>query len=210
MAGEMKDHPTLDRILDHVLGRGSAGTDGLGVHIEACADCSDAERWVRRLVDAVAEGLSHGAPEALIERALAIFRDEPRARPEAGGWSLAMLVKDAFAQPSLAGVRGAATGRRMLFEITGGHVDLEVSPSPEDGEHLKLTGQVIFDDQPPPVDLLALLWTQRRAVARTSGDAAGVFVFSRVPPGVYQLDLLSLSVHRAVRIAELTVEMEEP
>lgn len=206
----MKDHPTLDRILDHLLGSAPAETDGLSVHIEACRECSDAERWVSKLVDAVAEGLSPGAPETLIERALAIFREEPRARPEARGWSLAMLVKDAFTQPALAGVRGAATGRRMLFEIAGGHVDLEISPSPEDGEHLKLTGQVIFDDQPPPEDLLALLWTERRAIARTSGDAAGVFVFSRVPPGVYRLDLLSLSVHRAIRVAEFTLEMEEP
>jgi hypothetical protein len=121
-----------------------------------------------------------------------------------------MLVEDAFAQPALAGVRGAATGRRMLFEVEGGHVDVEITPSPEDGEHLRLRGQLIFEDRPPPEDLLALLWSERRAVARASGDPTGTFVFSRVPPGLYRLDLLSLSAQRAVRIAEITVEVEEP
>lgn len=216
-----KDHPTLDRILDHVLARrqtaeadaapdAATDADALDTHFEACEPCRDAESWLRKLMDAVVLGPSPRAPESLIESAIAIFREEPRAQPEAGGWSLAILARDAFAQPALAGVRGAATGRRLLYQIEGGHLDLEISPAPDDGEHLRLTGQVIFDDRPPMEDLLAILWRDRRAIARAAGDAAGVFVFPRVPPGVYRLDILSLSVHRALRIAELTVEMEEP
>jgi hypothetical protein len=212
----MNDHPTLARILDRVLdparaeGDGGEERDELTVHLAACEDCREAERWARKLLEAIGEGPPRAAPEWLIDRALEIPDEEPRPQPEAGGWSLAVLARDAFARSALAGVRGAATGRRMLYEIAGGHVDLEIAPSREDGEHLRLRGQVIIDDRPPPDDLLVLLWSGRRVIARASGDAAGAFVFSHVAPGVYGLDLLSLTAQRAIRIAELTVEVEEP
>lgn len=232
MGANMNDHPSLGRILDRVLdqapverdtaredadGGGSqrAGPGGgewndLRTHLAGCEPCQETERWARKLVEAIAHGPHREAPKSLVDRALGIPGEEPRAVLEAGGWSLARLVEDAFARPALAGVRGAAAGRRMLFELEGGHVDVEIGPSADDGEQLKLRGQVIFEDRRPPDDLLALLWSERRTIARATGDAAGGFVFSRVPPGLYRLDLLSLSAQRAVRIAEITVEVEEP
>ena len=208
----MNDHPTLERILDLVLETGPDRELGeLQAHIADCETCTDTERWARKLLDAIEEGPPVETPGSLIERARELPRSEPRPRLEAKpAWSMARLIEGAFSRPALAGVRGAGTGNRMLYELEGGHLDLEISPDPDDGENLRLVGQVLFDDRPPPDDTIAMLWSQRRAVARASADAAGLFIFTHVPPGVYGLDLLSLSVHRAVRIAQVTVELGEP
>lgn len=207
----MTDHPSLDRILDRLLDPTGAGGQArdLAAHLASCEQCREADRWARQLVLAVAEGPPVAAPEALIDRALGIPEAEPRVRPATARWSIAWLVQDAFARPALAGVRGGATTRRMLYELDGGHVDIEIAPSPEDGESVRLTGQLLLDDAPPPEDVVALLWRDRSVVARASGDATGMFLLPSVPAGTYQLDLLSLASGRAVRVGSMKVETDE-
>ena len=113
----MSDHPALEQILDRVLGRGLYRRD-------------------RRASDRLRElpaglGLGRGArqrdgggppvvaPETVIERVSIPF-DEPRRHTGRERWSIARLVEDAFARPILAGVRGSASARRMLYELPDG------------------------------------------------------------------------------------------
>ncbi|HET6341549.1 MAG TPA: hypothetical protein VFG78_05145 [Gemmatimonadota bacterium] len=202
----MSEHVSLDRIIDRVFGRDL--DEDLVDHLATCDRCGDAERWARDLREAVAEGPPPEAPEELLERARAIPAEEPRPRTKRG-WSIARLIEGAFSTPALAGVRGSATGQRLLYEVPGGHLDLEITRAPDDGEALCLTGQLLLDHAPPPSDILAILWRNRTLHARASGDPTGVFVLAPVPPGEYWLDLLSMSTGNAVRVGELRVEARE-
>jgi hypothetical protein len=204
----MSEHITLDRIIDRIVDPDRHDTDELSDHLASCERCRDADRWARELVQAVAGGEPTAAPQRVVERAQAIPAGEPRPRTKRA-WSIARLVEGAFSRPALAGVRGGATGQRLLFEIPGGHLDLEIAQAPEDGEALRLTGQLLLDQAPPPSDILAILWRGRTLLARASGDTTGLFVLTPVPPGEYRLDLLSLSTGRAVRLGEIRVEARQ-
>lgn len=201
----MSDHPALEQILDRVLGRGDC-TGGIAEHLIACASCRQASAWAAALVSATGGGPPVVAPETLIERALSIPSEEPRRRAERERWSIARLVEDAFARPLLAGVRGSATARRMLYELPDGHVDLEIGPEPEDGERFRITAQVLLTGADPSGEVLAILWRDDALAARASGDETGTFVIGQVEPGEYRLEILSPSTGRAIRIASLAVE----
>ena len=201
----MSDHPALEEILDRVLGRGDY-TGGIAEHMIACASCRRAKAWATALVRAAEGGPPVVAPETLIERAISIPSEEPRRRAERVRWSIARLIEGAFARPLLAGVRGSATARRMLYELEDGHVDLEIGPDPDDGERFRITAQVLPTGADLSGEVLAILWRGDALVARASGDETGTFVLGEVEPGEYRLEILSPSTGRAIRIASLAVE----
>ncbi|HET7693444.1 MAG TPA: hypothetical protein VFM44_10185 [Gemmatimonadota bacterium] len=203
----MSEHPSLERILDHALGRSGASRE-LEAHMAGCTRCRDARAWATELATAVAEGPPLSAPDGLVDRAISIAREEPRRQAERR-WSIARLVEGAFSRPLLAGVRGGATARRMLYEIPGGHVDLEIGPDADDGERWRILAQVMFDDGESAADLAAILWDGRVPVARAAGDETGSFVFGGVPPGEYRLDILSLSSGRAILVGGVRMETGE-
>jgi hypothetical protein len=205
----VSDHPSIDRIVDRALGRGDPAGE-IADHLASCAACREIEAWATALAAAVAQGPPTTVPEELVERALAIPSEAPaRARPRRR-WSIARLIEDAFARPVLAGVRGASVGRRSLYEVPGGHVDLEIAREPDDGERLRITAQVLFDEGGAPADLVAILSSDRAAVSRAAGDETGTFVFRRIPPGDYRMEIVSPSAGRGVRIGCLPVEIEAP
>jgi hypothetical protein len=205
----VSDHPPIDRIVDRALGRGDPSRE-IADHLAGCAACREIEAWATALAAAVAQGPPMTVPEELVERALAIPSEaRPRARPRRE-WSIARLIEDAFARPVLAGVRGAAVGRRSLYEVPGGHVDLEIAREPDDGERVRITAQVLFDEGGAPADLVAILSSDRATVSRAVGDETGTFVFRRIPPGDYRMEIVSPSAGRGVRIGSLSVEIEAP
>jgi hypothetical protein len=201
----VSDHPPLERIVDRVLGA-SADSDDVRTHLAQCARCREAEAWAQELLAAVTQGPPLTAPESLVDRAILITTAAPR--PQSGrGWSLARLLEDAFARPLLAGVRGAATARRMLYEVPGGHVDLEIAADPEDAERVRITAQLLLDEAvDPPRDLIALLWSGNQLVSRAVGDESGTFALRSVDPGDYRMELLSPASGRAIRIVSVVVE----
>jgi hypothetical protein len=205
----VNDHPAIERIVDRALGRGDPSGE-IAAHVSGCAACREIEAWAAALAAAVAEGPLAAAPEALVERALAIPSDAPRRSERRREWSIARLVEDAFARPRLAGVRGAAIGRRMLYEVPGGHVDVELAPDPEDGERVRITAQVLFDEGGAPDDLVAILLRDGEPVSRAAGDETGTFVLRRIPPGDYRIEILFPATGRAVRIASVPVETGSP
>lgn len=201
----MSDHPPLERIVGRVLGA-SPDSDEDRAHLAQCARCRRAEAWAQALLAAVTQGPPLTAPEPLVDRAILIptVEQRPRSRP---GWSLARLLEDAFARPLLAGVRGTAIASRMLFEVPGGHVDLEIGADPEDAERVRITAQLLLDEAvDPPRDLIGLLWSENALVSRAVGDESGTFVLRGVDSGDYRMEILSLASGRAIRIASFVVE----
>ena len=203
----MNDHPAIERIVDRALGRGDLSGEIAG-HLAGCAGCREIEAWSAALAAAVAEGPPLTTPDELVERALAIPAEAVRRARPRRQWSIARLIEDAFARPVLAGVRGAAVGRRSLYEVPGGHIDLEIAPDSEDRERVRITAQVLFDDGGPPTDLMAILRGDRTPVFRAVGDETGTFVFRRIPPGDYRMEIVSPSAGRGVRIGSVPVEIE--
>jgi hypothetical protein len=166
--------------------------------------------WARALAGAVSESPPAAAPEALVERALAIPAVHPRPAARRTGWSIARLVEDAFRRPQLAGIRGSATARRLLYTIDGGHVDLEIAPDPDDAEKFRITAQVLLDEGGAPDDLVAVLSRAGTPLLGASGDAGGTFVFHAVAPGEYRIELISPSAQLGVRIGGVSIETGEP
>ena len=74
------------------------------------------------------------------------------------------------------------------------------------GERYRITGQLLFADEGPPPDALAILWRDSALAARASGDETVTFVIEHVAPGEYRLEILSPSAGRAIRIASLSME----
>lgn len=205
----MSEHPALERIVDWALG--GAGSSGeVGSHLETCEACRKARAWAEALAEAVATGPPEAAPEAMVERALAIPSEHPRPGMPRPGWSIARLVEHAFGRPQLAGVRGSATGRRFLYAIDVGHVDLEIATDPDDGERFRITGQVLFDEGGAPGDLIAVLSSPGAPLSSAIGDEGGTFAFRGVAPGDYRIEILSPSAEIGVRIGDVAVETGTP
>ena len=205
----MSEHPALEGIVEWALREGGARGE-VAAHLETCETCREARLWAEALAAAIADGPPAPAPEALVERALAIPSEHPRPAARSAGWSIARLVGDAFRRPQLAGVRGSATGRRFLYEIAGGHVDLEIAPDPDDAERFRITAQVLLDETGAPDDLIAVLSGEERPLSSAIGDESGAFAFHGVSPGEYRIDLIAPSAALGVRIGEVAVEAGEP
>ena len=205
----MSDHPALDRIVEWALGRDDPSS-GIDSHLEACAACREARIWAEALAAAIATGPPGAAPEAVVERALAIPSEHPRSAMRRVGWSVARLVEHAFGRPQLAGVRGSATGRRCLYAIDGGHVDLEIATDPDDGERFRITGQVLLDEHGAPDDLIAVLSSEEAPLSGATGDESGTCVFRGVAPGQYRIAVISPSSGLGVGIGDVPVETGEP
>src|SRR5688572_1882062 len=163
----MSTHPTLGDILDAVRGSGAA-TDEVARHLPECARCRESAAWVQELLAAAASGPLPAPPEDVIARAVGIARAErPTREREAPTprWSIAQLIRDSLMTPALAGVRGGPASRRLLYEVEGAHLDLEVSPATHDAERRRLTGQLLVGEMMPPDDVLAVLWQSQSVAA---------------------------------------------
>jgi hypothetical protein len=121
--------------------------------------------------------------------------------------SLARLVQDTFAGTVLAGVRSSgADERRLLFVDGDAEIDLSVSREPP-SEACALTGQVLV--RGVPLELFAALWSGDRRVAQGRGDAAGIFSFTDVPPGLYRLEIWIPLEARIVHVPEVPCSLAD-
>ena len=207
----MKRHPSLERIFDAVR-LSDRPSDDITRHLAECARCAESTAWIEEVLAAVAEGpLPEPSAEAL-ERAISIPETVARPGvPEASRprWSLAQLVRDAFARPATVGVRGGSTAQRFLYETEDAHLDLEIAAAPGDAEHRRLTGQLMVEGSRQPEEVLVVLWQDSHVVARAFGDELGIFVFDDVVPGTYRLEAWSGATGRAVRVEKLAVDGAE-
>ena len=193
-------HTTLDRLVEIALG--AAAAEAEAAHLAACERCRRARSWAEELVLAGGRRLDEPPAEAM-ERAAAIGRDPVARAPRRARLSIARLVTDLFARPAPAGVRGGAgASRRLLYESEGAELDLEIAPAAADAERCRLTGQLL---DPGAVDALAILWRAGVVAAHAAGDESGAFVFPRVEPGTYRLEVWLPADARVVRVEDLEV-----
>lgn len=198
--------PNVADIVDALRGAlAEPRSDAVLAHVKECPACASTRAWVEGILDAVRPGPLEEPPAAVVERAIDIV---PQRRPGAvrairsrDGWSLAQLVHDTFATPLAYGIRSrAASGRRLLYRAGDADLDLEVSRGEAPAGGLRLTGQVLMPGIPPPSGLTAALWSNDSPVAHADADALGIFVFDRIPPGLYRLEVCLPAEGRGIRI----------
>jgi len=203
----MSDHPDLDRLYALAGETSDAASDP---HVASCETCADTVSWLIALRRAVDEGPLPDPPERVLRRALAIPGEHSMPRRERErSWSLARLLRDTFATPAPAGVRGSAAARRLLYEAEGATVDLEIAVG-EPGDRYRVTGLLLPSGSSSPDRVPIVLWKGDRPVARTRTDEAGVFEIDGLAAGRYRLEAWDPGRELAVRIAPIEIGEEAP
>lgn len=202
----MNDHLTSDQLFEWARTQGQDSDPQVKTHLSGCDECRGWSTWIARILESASAGPLDEPPAAVVDRAMAIARDEEVRRPQAGkAWSLGRLMRDTLVQPAVAGVRGVAVGQRLLYEADGAHLDLEITARGVGNVTFRVQGQVILPGDEPAEDLLAVLYRDARAVTGAEGDAMGVFVLRDVPHGEYRLEVWSMETGRAIRIEPVVV-----
>jgi hypothetical protein len=202
-------HFTLEQILDGLRGKLPPERErSFQEHRTTCARCHRASAWLADLLALTARASLVEPPDEALEHAFDIV-PAPRSESPRRAWGIAALLDDTFTRPALAGIRGqAGVERRVLFRAGSSDLDLEIAPSPEEPDALRVTGQVLTPGAPSPEGLVAMLRPGPGLALRALGDDLGVFVFPAVPPGRYRLDILAPGGEIAIRVQEL--ELESP
>lgn len=202
----MSDHLDLGRLVDLAREPGGIG-EAERAHLEACGPCAEARRWAETVVRAASTEPLEDPPAAIVERARSIPDERPApARREAPRWSLARWLPGLL--PAAAGVRGAASSRRV-YDSEAGRVDVEIVPDPGDAERWLLMGRMETAGEIVPDDVLAVLWEDTSIVAHAAGDEIGWFVLSGVEAGRYRFEVWSPAADAAVRIDPFEVPPPE-
>lgn len=151
-------------------------------HLAHCSRCRSEWEFWNRLKLRCQAAAADAVPEAIVQRALAIF-DSVGRRPSLKERILAVLVFDSRSQPTPAGARDLRDSAfQLLYETPVAHVDLFCERDPSGW---RLTGQVLCDEYPETawrVDLVQE--TQHKSLA---ADALGEFHFLNLPDGDYEL-----------------------
>jgi hypothetical protein len=118
--------------------------------------------------------------------AQAIF-EESATRPAGIRSVLASLVFDSFAQPALAGARGALNARQFLLAAEGIDIHIRIW---NHGVDRRINGQILARSKDHAVSSahLHLLGNDRQMVT-TNADEFGEFEFKEVPDGPLQIQI---------------------
>ena len=156
-------------------------------HLEGCSSCRKQLTEWKEMHSLLKRESLENAPESALRIADAIF--EPSAVGQSSGLRsvIASVLFDSFAQPALAGARGAAGARQFLLAADGIDIHVRISNV---GMERRITGQILSRNTEHEVNRaqLHLLGNGKRVVT-TSADEFGEFEFSEVPDGPLQLQI---------------------
>jgi hypothetical protein len=181
-------HLSSEEALDLIEARATADRVLIWkTHLESCSRCRrKMADWGETYALLKRQNLEN-APESVLKMAAAIFEPAVSSEPSGIGKILASVVFDSFAQPALAGARGAASARQLL--LTADVFDIHVRVW-DDGPDRRMTGQIFSrgtDDAVPniPVHLVE----HGKRIGTTTADDFGEFEFNKLPHGPLQLQI---------------------
>lgn len=151
-----------------------------------CRACKRKVEQLRTVFHAAAADRTIAPPAEALNRAIAIYREREKARPNPILRALATLRFDSRLQFSATTSRGAARTHQMLYSAQ--HVDIDLKITPEHGEH-NLIGQILAEEKPDR-ESIAFVTLQNEAGEILKGvetDSFGQFIFRQVPSGIYGL-----------------------
>jgi len=181
-------HLTVDEALDLIEGRARESQITFwNAHSEICDDCRKRLETWREMHTRMGSLHLQDAPETLIRNAEAIFAAPSRLRVPTLRQVLASIVFDSFAQPAVAGARGAATTRQIVMQAETFDIHLKISGDPN---QRRVTGQVLARGESTFVGgaMLHLVRNGERFES-TSVDKLGEFEFRGIPDGALSLQM---------------------
>ncbi|MGH9844441.1 MAG: hypothetical protein ACREEM_37445 [Blastocatellia bacterium] len=190
--------PSINNLLDYVRGRLAANERDLilGHLSTGCTGCQESQRWSEEVLRLTSEDKLFQVSEETIQVLVARFNSQSTAASPSLTQFFAQLIFDSLVPRQLADVRadpaaGAGfAGRQMLFQAAGYDIDLRVEQVQDSGVG-EMIGQILSRKQRPAegVHLFAQLLRGDVEIDRAEADARGIFKFSRVPSGVYNLKI---------------------
>lgn len=190
--------PSLNSLLDSLRGQlPPSEHDAILKHLSmGCVTCQENHRWLEEVLQVTSEDELFQAPEETIQYLVARFNSQSTAASPSLAQYLAEMIFDSFVPQQLAGVRSDSAagagfvGRQMLFQAAGYDIDLRVEQVQGAGAG-DMVGQILSRKQQPAegVALSAQLLRDDVEISRAEADARGIFKFSRVPAGVYDLKI---------------------
>lgn len=190
--------PSINDLLDYVRGRLTANErDPVLMHLSAgCASCQESQRWLEEVLRLTSEDKLYPVPDEMIRYLMARFNSQSTTASPSLTQFLAEMIFDSLVPRQMADVRSDAfagagfAGRQMLFQAAGYDVDLRVEQVQGSGAG-EMIGQILSRKQRPAggISLSAQLLRGDVEIGRAEADAHGIFKFSRVPAGVYDLKI---------------------
>jgi hypothetical protein len=170
-------------------------------HVQNCPGCNrQLKEWegIRSLLKR--ENLEN-APESAIRMADALFQAPPVEERTGIRQLIASLVYDSFADPALAGARGAAAPHQFLLSAMEFDIHIRVYDA---GSERRMAGQILARNKEVELRGAQLhLLHQGKRFGSTEADEFGEFEFSEVPDGplFLQIDLPRLTITGALNMA---------
>jgi predicted anti-sigma-YlaC factor YlaD len=158
-------------------------------HLQGCSSCRKRLNNWKEMGSLLKRENIESPPESAVRMAEAIFEFPQASEPT--GWRnlIASVVFDSFAQPALAGARGAAANHQLL--LTAEEFDIHIRLSGV-GSERRLAGQILSRGEGTLVPGIHVhLLDQGTQVGTTTVDSLGEFEFHEVPdrPLQIQFDL---------------------
>jgi len=195
-------HLSSEEALDIIEGRASADQVRFWRnHAQTCASCEkQLGDWegIRSLLNR--QNLE-SAPESAVRMAEALY-ETPATEERVGIREIiASLVYDSFAEPALAGARGAAAAPHQ-FLLSAMEFDIHIRVW-DSGPERRLTGQILCRDKQAEICGAQLhLLRDGKRLGSTQADVFGEFQFEEVPDGplFLQIDLPRLTITGALNM----------
>ncbi|HZT42450.1 MAG TPA: hypothetical protein VFA07_09670 [Chthonomonadaceae bacterium] len=197
-------HIPEERLQDYLEDRlDAAAAARVRAHLATgCRRCAHELAFRTRLWTALQADRAPATPQAVLERAFALFETRER-KPSLLEQIVAVLAFDSRLQPVPAGVRTVAESAsfKLLFEAGEATIGLLCA---RNNEHWQIAGQILTE-APPELgwQVSAVSETQEQ---QTGADALGEFQLRDLAPGVYDLSLRTL--HREILL--MNIELRPP
>ncbi|HZI51765.1 MAG TPA: hypothetical protein VFE29_08070 [Terriglobia bacterium] len=154
-------------------------------HILTCSDCAAQLQTWQALRNLLSRENLEDAPRSVISTANAIF--EPRPAGRSIREVIASAIFDSSSQPALAGARGSAGTRQLLFSADEFDIHLRILVR---GTQRRITGQLLSREKNRDVKGTQVhLVQQGKCVETTEVDRFGEFEFHEVPEGPLDLEV---------------------
>jgi len=180
----IREHIADEMLLDYLEQRGGTATERcVQAHLAmGCSECEENLNYWQKMLDVMQADTTVPAPQALLERASALFAAREVVQPVRQTVT-ATLRFDSRTQPELAGVRdGDRTSFKLLFEAPDTRIDLLCERA---GMDWSIAGQVLSLESQDY--LWKVLASGTGKVVRTDADILGEFHLGGLRAGEYDL-----------------------
>ena len=197
-------HLTIETALDLIEGRAEGSqTDSLMSHMGTCPQCTELMNEWGHMEGLLRRAHLENAPQWVMNKAIALMETAVEPKPSGIRQLVASLVFDSFAQPSLAGARGATDSRQLVLRAEDFDIHLKVWG---EQEQRHLVGQILPRGQNRFIDEAKLhLLRNGERFESTASDDFGEFQFKDIPQGLLslQIDLPHLTVVGALNMMDM-------